>query len=260
MIGFGSLADEPATLLLVGVRLVDPADGTDRVGDLAILDGLIAYAGQLPSNAPRIDAAGLVAAPGLCDLHTHLREPGMERAETIESGTRAAAHGGYTTVCAMPNTDPPLDEPARVALVHERARGKACRVRVVAAATRGREGERITEIGELAAMGIVGVSDDGQAVASGRVAREPADLPRSPGTAADRARRGPFVGRRHRDARRPARHAARFVGLAGQRGAVDHRAGHQPGRGDGRLGPFHSSVDRRRVGGDPPRAIRAACE
>ena len=171
MTAFGSLADRPATLLLVGARLVDPADGSDRVGDLAILDGLIVDTAQLPSDATRIDAAGLVATPGLCDLHTHLREPGMERAETIASGARAAAHGGYTTVCAMPNTDPPLDEPARVAMVQERARGKACRVRVVAAATRGRDGERITEIGELAAMGIAGVSDDGQAVASGRVAR-----------------------------------------------------------------------------------------
>ena len=171
MIGFGSLGDTPATLLLIGAQLIDPADGTDRVGDLAVLDGVIVDPAQLPSDATRIDAAGLVAAPGFCDLHTHLREPGMERAETIQSGARAAAHGGYTTVCAMPNTEPALDEPARVAMVHERARGAACRVRVVAAATRGREGERITEIGVLAAMGIAGVSDDGQAVASGRVAR-----------------------------------------------------------------------------------------
>ena len=171
MIAFGSLADSPATMLLVGARVVEPAIGEDRVRDLGILDGRICDPGQVPESAPRIELSGLVIAPGLCDLHTHLREPGMERAETIESGARAAAHGGYTTVCAMPNTDPPLDEPARVAMVEQRARGRACRVRVIAAATRGREGERITEIGELAAMGIVGVSDDGQAVASGRVAR-----------------------------------------------------------------------------------------
>ena len=168
---FGSLADAPATLLLVGPRVIDPAAGEDRIRDLAIFEGRICDPGRLPADALRIDASGLVVAPGLCDLHAHLREPGLERAETIDSGTRAAAHGGYTTVCAMPNTDPPLDEPARVAMVHERARGRACRVRVIAAATRGRAGEQITEIGELAAMGIVGVSDDGQAVASGRVAR-----------------------------------------------------------------------------------------
>ena len=124
-----------------------------------------------PADAPRIDGRGLVVGPGLCDLHVHLREPGMERAETVESGARAAAHGGFTTICAMPNTDPPLDEPARVAMVLDRARNRACRVRVIAAATRGREGERITEIGELAGMGIAGVSDDGSVVASARVAR-----------------------------------------------------------------------------------------
>jgi len=168
---FGSLADAPATFLLVGARVIDPGNGEDGIRDLAVFEGRLGEPGQLPPGAPQLDGSGLIAAPGLCDLHAHLREPGLERAETIESGARAAAHGGYTTVCAMPNTDPPLDEPARVAMIHERARGRACRVRVIAAATRGRQGEHITEIGELAAMGIVGVSDDGQAVASGRVAR-----------------------------------------------------------------------------------------
>ncbi len=168
---FGSLEDRPATLLLTGLRIIDPSTNTDRLGDLAIVDGHLAEPAGAPPGAERIDGTGLIAAPGLCDLHAHLREPGMERAETIESGARAAAHGGFTTVCAMPNTDPPLDEPARVAMVLGRARGAACRVRVIAAATRGREGERITEIGELAGMGIVGVSDDGAAIASARVAR-----------------------------------------------------------------------------------------
>jgi len=168
---FGSLVDPPATFVLTGARIVDPSSGEDRVGDLAVVDGVLADSSHAPPNAPRLDGSGLVAAPGLCDLHAHLREPGMERAETIESGARAAAHGGFTTVCAMPNTDPALDEPARVAMVLDRARGRACRVRVIAAATRGRQGERITEIGELAQMGIVGVSDDGAAIASGRVAR-----------------------------------------------------------------------------------------
>ena len=171
MTRFGSLEDRPATLLLTGLRIVDTAAGVDRLGDLAIVDGHLADPAETPPETERIDAIGLVAAPGLCDLHVHLREPGLERAETIDSGARAAAHGGFTTVCAMPNTDPPLDEPARVAMVLSRARGAACRVRVIAAATRGREGERITEIGELAGMGIVGVSDDGAAIASARVAR-----------------------------------------------------------------------------------------
>lgn len=168
---FGSLDDPPLTLLLRGARVIDPADGTDLIRNLALVDGRVADPAQFPPGAAQLDASGLIVAPGLCDLHVHLREPGMERVETIESGARAAAHGGFTTICAMPNTDPPLDEPARVAMVLGRARGAACHVRVIAAATRGREGERITEIGELATLGIAGVSDDGAAVASARVAK-----------------------------------------------------------------------------------------
>jgi dihydroorotase len=171
MSSFGSLGDPAATFVLTGARVIDPSTGADAIRDLAIVDGLLADPGTAPADAARLDGSGLVVGPGLCDMHVHLREPGMERAETVESGARAAAHGGFTTICAMPNTDPPLDEPARVAMVLDRARNRACRVRVIAAATRGREGERITEIGELAGMGIAGVSDDGSVVASGRVAR-----------------------------------------------------------------------------------------
>ena len=171
MSSFGSLGDPAATFVLAGARVIDPSTGEDAVRDVTVADGQLVAAADAPSEARRLDGAGLVVGPGLCDLHVHLREPGMERAETIESGARAGAHGGFTTICAMPNTDPPLDEPARVAMVLDRARNRACRVRVIAAATRGREGERITEIGELAAMGIAGVSDDGSVVASARVAR-----------------------------------------------------------------------------------------
>ncbi|HTI30009.1 MAG TPA: dihydroorotase [Methylomirabilota bacterium] len=171
MSSFGSLGDPAATFVLTGARVLDPLADADGIGDLAVADGLLVDPASAPSDAPRVDGSGLVVGPGLCDLHVHLREPGMERAETIESGARAAAHGGFTTICAMPNTDPPLDEPARVAMVLDRARNRACRVRVIAAATRGREGERITEVGELAGMGIAGVSDDGSVVASARVAR-----------------------------------------------------------------------------------------
>jgi dihydroorotase len=171
MSSFGSLGDPAATFLLAAARVIDPSNGEDAVRDLAVRDGQLVDPATVPADAPRLDGRGLVVGPGLCDLHVHLREPGMERAETIESGARAAAHGGFTTICAMPNTDPPLDEPARVAMVLDRARGRACRVRVIAAATRGREGERMTEVGELAAMGVAGVSDDGSVVASARVAR-----------------------------------------------------------------------------------------
>jgi dihydroorotase len=171
MSSFGSLGDPGATFVLTGARVIDPSTGADAIRDLGIVDGVLVDPMGAPADCRRLDGSGLVVAPGLCDLHVHLREPGMERAETVESGARAAAHGGFTTICAMPNTDPPLDEPARVAMVLDRARNRACRVRVIAAATRGREGERITEIGELAGMGIAGVSDDGAVVASARVAR-----------------------------------------------------------------------------------------
>ena len=168
---FGALTDAPASFLLTGVRAVDPAAGSDRVRDLAVVEGRIADGFGVPDGIPRLDGHGLVVAPGFCDLHTHLREPGMEGAETIASGSRAAAHGGFTTVCAMPNTDPPLDEAARVAWVVSLARGASTRVRVVAAATHGRAGEALTDVGDLAASGAVAISDDGAAILTARLAR-----------------------------------------------------------------------------------------
>jgi dihydroorotase len=171
MTRFGSIADAPASFVLAGVRVVDPATGADGVRDLAVLDGQLAAPGDATADAPRLDGGGLIAAPAFCDLHTHLRQPGQEAAETIESGTRAAAHGGYATVCAMPNTDPPPDEPARVAWVARCAAEAAARVRVVAAATVGRAGEQPVALEELAAAGVAGFSDDGAAVASPRLAR-----------------------------------------------------------------------------------------
>ena len=171
MTRFGSTADPPSSLLLVGARIIDPATGSDAVGDLAVLNGVIADPADAPAGTPRLQADGLVVAPGLCDLHTHLREPGGEGAETITSGTRAAAHGGFTTVCAMPNTDPPPDEPARVAWIHARAAGAAARVRVVGAATVGRAGAALPDLAAMLEVGMVGVSDDGAAIGSPRLTR-----------------------------------------------------------------------------------------
>ena len=168
---FGSLTDAPATMLLAGLRVIDPSDGSDSVRDLALVGGFLAEPVRLPAGAERIDAAGLVAAPGFCDLHTHLRQPGGDGAETVASGARAAARGGYTTICAMPNTDPPIDEPARLAWVLERGREAACRVRVVGSATVGRRGETLAELSAMAEAGAVGFSDDGAAIPSARVAR-----------------------------------------------------------------------------------------
>lgn len=166
---FGRLTDPKATFLVVGARVVDPAAGTDAVRDVAVVDGMV-----VPAPAPgseRIDGRGLVVAPGLCELHCHLREPGTE-GETIQSGCRAAAHGGFTTVCAMPNTDPPLDAPDAVAAVLERAGEAACRVRVIGAATLGRRGERPSDLAALAEAGVIGFSDDGAGIAAEPVAEE----------------------------------------------------------------------------------------
>jgi dihydroorotase len=167
---FGRLTDTPVSVLLAGVRVIDPNDGSDAVRDLAILDGFLAPPAALPADVERIDAAGMVAAPGFCDLHTHLREPGDEGAESIESGARAAARGGYTTVCAMPNTDPALDRAAMIGWVHDRAREAACRVRVIGSVSLDRAGDSLAELTSMADAGAVGFSDDGAAIPS-RVAR-----------------------------------------------------------------------------------------
>ncbi|HET7686277.1 MAG TPA: dihydroorotase [Candidatus Limnocylindria bacterium] len=161
---FGSVADAPATLLLRGARVVDPASGEDAVRDLAVRDGRIVEPAQLPEVAPRVEAAGLIVAPGLVDLHAHLREPGGEGAETIDSGARAAAGGGFTTICAMPNTTPALDDPGLVAELAGRAAAAAAQVRWIGAVTRGRAGETLADLEALAAAGVAAFSDDGSAV------------------------------------------------------------------------------------------------
>ncbi len=158
---FGLLTDRPATFVLVGGRVIDPSDDSDEERDIAVRDGLVVEAAD---DAERIDASGWVIAPGFCDLHAHLREPGISGAETIASGTRAAAHGGFTTVCAMPNTDPPLDSADAVGAVV--AAPASARVRVIAAATRRRAGGELTAVEELGRAGAIGVSNDGAAVPS----------------------------------------------------------------------------------------------
>ena len=167
---FGTLADRPASFVLRGVRIVDPEAGASAIGDLAVVDGVVREE-LAPFDVPRIDAMGLVAAPGFCDLHTHLRTPGDGAAETLESGTHAAARGGFTTVCAMPNTDPALDDPWRLRGLAASAQGASARIRLVAAATRERAGEQLADHGALADAGAVAVSDDGSAIASAAVAR-----------------------------------------------------------------------------------------
>jgi dihydroorotase len=158
-----------------GGRVVDPSRDLDTAADVIIEDSLIAAVGpglDAPEDAERIDASGLVVAPGFIDVHVHLREPGGEHKETIASGARAAAAGGFTTVWAMPNTDPPIDDPAAVGFVVAAAEAAGgARVMPIGAATIGMKGEQMTEIGELVAAGAVAVSDDGYPVRNSALMR-----------------------------------------------------------------------------------------
>ncbi|HXG42006.1 MAG TPA: dihydroorotase [Dehalococcoidia bacterium] len=157
-----------SSLAVRGGRILDPSQGLDVVGDVLIVDGRVAAVGR---DAGRdagevLDAAGLWVLPGLVDVHCHLREPGLEHKETIETGTMAAARGGFTTVCCMPNTEPPLDTPALVRWVRERAaQAGLVRVLPIACTTRGREGRELADLAELAEAGAVAFSDDGEPVA-----------------------------------------------------------------------------------------------
>ncbi|MBM4012980.1 MAG: dihydroorotase [Planctomycetes bacterium] len=156
-----------ATLLIRGGRVVDPAQGIDRVDDVLVRDGHVVAVGRSGTQPvgrvdETIDAAGLVVAPGLVDMHVHLREPGREEDETIETGTRAALAGGFTSVACIPNTEPPIDTQAAVEFIHQKAaRADACNVFVVACASRNREGKELAEIGQLVEAGAVAFSDDG---------------------------------------------------------------------------------------------------
>jgi dihydroorotase len=161
-------------LLLRGARVVDPAGGLDGALDVLVADGRVEAVGERVSgNGARVlDCAGLVLAPGLVDLHAHLREPGAEQAETVETGCRAAALGGYTAVAAMANTDPVADHAGVVEEVRAAAaRAGLCDVFPVGAITRGLEGERLAEIGEMVEAGVRVFSDDGRCVPTPRLLR-----------------------------------------------------------------------------------------
>jgi dihydroorotase len=156
-------------VLLRGGRVIDPALGLDRVCDVVIRDGLIVEVGDdltIPKG-PTIECAEKIIVPGLVDTHVHLREPGYEYKEDIESGTRAAAHGGFTAVAAMPNTNPVCDGGSAVRFIVERAaeRGHA-RVHPIGALTVGLKGEALAEMGDMLAAGAVAFSDDGVGVQS----------------------------------------------------------------------------------------------
>ena len=164
-------------LLLRGGRLLDPSTRTDAAGDLLIANGKIESLGDRVDLGGRddvdvLDCAGLVVAPGFIDVHCHLREPGREDVETIATGARAAAAGGFTAVCAMPNTDPVTDNQAAVGfIIRQAARAGAARVYPIGAISLGQRGEALAEFGEMVGAGAVAVSDDGKPVASAHLMR-----------------------------------------------------------------------------------------
>ena len=174
-------------LLVKNGRVLDPATKTDAAIDL-LLDGEriaeTAPAGKIGATAARdaevFDAAGLIVTPGFIDIHVHLREPGQENSETIETGTRAAARGGFTAVCCMPNTKPVNDNASVTRFILDRARAAASvRVWPVGAASVGSKGEAIAEIASMKQAGIVAVSDDGKPIATAKLARQVMDYCRS---------------------------------------------------------------------------------
>jgi len=170
-------------ILIRGARVVDPAAGRDGVADVLLADGRVAAVGpglDVPDGGEVLDAAGLVVAPGLVDLHVHLREPGREDVETIATGARAAVAGGFTSVCAMPNTDPVTDNQAAVGFIVSQARAAGfARVYPIGAVSLGQKGEQLAEFGELVSAGAVAVSDDGKPVATAHLMRTALDYART---------------------------------------------------------------------------------
>jgi dihydroorotase len=177
-------------LIIKNGRVLDPVRGLDAVRDIAIQDGRIARigenidssgdAGNDAGGAEVFDASGMYVAPGFIDMHVHLREPGFEYAETIESGSRAAAAGGFTTICCMPNTQPINDNATVTSYIIERAhRHAVVNVRPIGAITKGSAGEELAAIGSMVQAGVVAISDDGRPVMNARLMRRAMETARS---------------------------------------------------------------------------------
>ncbi|HVT93545.1 MAG TPA: dihydroorotase [Bryobacteraceae bacterium] len=168
-----------AKLIIRGGRVIDPANRIDGPADVLLEDGKVAAvgAGLDPSGAEQFDASGMIVAPGFIDIHVHLREPGFEHAETIETGTRAAAAGGFTSICPMPNTSPVNDNATVTRYIVERAE-RLAKVNVfpIGAITKGSAGEELASIGAMRDAGVIAISDDGRPVMNARLMRRAMEM------------------------------------------------------------------------------------
>ena len=169
--GFDPLPDR---LLLKGGRVIDPEEGIDDVRDVVIEQGKIVEVGRLTDEhfeGEVLDCRGKIVTPGWLDMHVHLREPGSEGKETIASGSLAAANGGFTAVCCMPNTNPPIDSQEMIQYIKDRSKGSLVNVHPIACISKNREGKELSEILELVEQGAVAISDDGSPVMSAELMR-----------------------------------------------------------------------------------------
>ena len=164
----------PEKLLLQNVEVLDPLNETNKKGDVLLVNGVIADIGKFesPKDIKTIDCIGLTLTHGFCDLHAHFREPGNEHKETLESGSRAALAGGFTRVCTMPNTSPPIDSPESISYIIEKSKICPIHIHPIGAVTKGQKGHEISEMGLMKEVGAIAFSDDGIPIQNGLVMRK----------------------------------------------------------------------------------------
>jgi len=178
-------AQKMKPLLIQGGRIIDPGQGIDEIASLLLADGKVSWLGRGEETPPlpdydTFDAKGLIVCPGFIDLHCHLREPGFEDKETIATGTQAAARGGFTTICCMPNTNPPLDNKTAIDYVKSKAAHEGIvRVLPIGCISKGRQGEQLADMAEMASAGAIAFSDDGEPAANSRLMRQAMDFSRA---------------------------------------------------------------------------------